>query len=103
MTKPLDDDRIARGMATQFALRKERLAGGEKPIGWKAGFGAPAVLEKLKLGACLVGFMHDKNKLDSGATVSLAGWAKPAAEPEIAIHLGKDVAAGAGAKKRMSK
>jgi 2-keto-4-pentenoate hydratase len=95
MAKPLDDDRIARGMATQFELRKQRLVAGETPIGWKAGFGAPAVLKKLELEACLVGFMHDKNKLDSGATVSIAGWSKPAAEPEIAIHLGKDVAAGA--------
>lgn len=98
MANPLDDDRIARGMATQFELRKKRLGDGEKPIGWKAGFGAPAVLEKLKLDACLVGFMHDRNKLDSGATVSLAGWSKPALEPEIAIHLGKDVAAGADAE-----
>jgi 2-keto-4-pentenoate hydratase len=95
MANPLDDERIARGMRTQFELRKERLAAGETPIGWKAGFGAPAVLQKLKLDACLAGFMHDKNRLASGAKVSLAGWSKPAAEPEIAIHLGKDVAAGA--------
>jgi 2-keto-4-pentenoate hydratase len=97
MANPLDDDRIARGMATQFELRSQRLGAGESPIGWKAGFGAPAVLEKLKLDACLVGFMHDRNRLDSGATASLAGWSKPALEPEIAIHLGKDVAAGADA------
>jgi 2-keto-4-pentenoate hydratase len=97
MANPLDDDRIARGMKTQFELRKQRLGEGERPIGWKAGFGAPAVLEKLKLDACLVGFMHDRNRLDSGATASLAGWSKPALEPEIAIHLGKDVAAGADA------
>jgi len=84
-------------MAKQFELRKQRLGDGETSIGWKAGFGAPAALEKLKLDACLVGFMHDKNKLDSGATVSIAGWSKPVLEPEIAIHLGKDVVAGADA------
>jgi 2-keto-4-pentenoate hydratase len=95
MANPLDDERIARGMAAQFELRKQRLGAGETPIGWKAGFGAPAALEKLKLDACLVGFMHDRNRLGSGATASLAGWTKPVAEPEIAIHLGKDVAAGA--------
>ena len=27
----------------------------------------------------------------SGSTASLAGWTKPAAEPEIAIHLGRDL------------
>lgn len=97
MANPLDDERIARGMAAQFELKNQRLADGERPIGWKAGFGSRAVLEKLKLDACLVGFMHDTSKLDSGATVSLAGWSKPTLEPEIAIHLGKDVAAGADA------
>ena len=72
MANPLDDERIARGMAAQFELRKQRLASGETPIGWKAGFGAPAVLAKLKLEACLAGFMNDATKLDSGASVSLA-------------------------------
>jgi len=97
MANPLDDERIARGMAAQFKLRGERLASGEKQIGWKAGFGAPAVLEKLKLDAALVGFMNDKNQIDSGSKVSISDWNKPAAEPEIAIYLGKDVAAGSDA------
>ena len=97
MANPLDDPRIARGMAAQFDLRAKRLASGETPIGWKAGFGAPTPLAKLKLEACLTGFMTDKGKLASGETVSLSGWSKPAAEPEIAIYLGSDVAGGADA------
>jgi 2-keto-4-pentenoate hydratase len=95
MANPLDDERIARGMAAQFELRKARLAAGEKPIGWKAGFGAPTPLKKLKLDAALVGFMTDKSKIASSGTISVSGWSKPAAEPEIAIYLGKDVPAGA--------
>lgn len=95
MANPLDDPRIAQGMATQFRLRATRLEAGEKLIGWKAGFGAPAVLAKLKLDAALAGFMTDKGKLPSGAAVSLAGWTKPAAEPEIAIYLGRDLPGGA--------
>jgi 2-oxo-3-hexenedioate decarboxylase len=94
---PLDDPRIARGMTAQFALRAARLGAGETLIGWKAGFGAPTPLAKLKLEACLAGFMTDKGKLASGSTVSLAGRSKPAAEPEIAIYLGSDVAGGADA------
>jgi 2-keto-4-pentenoate hydratase len=97
MANPLDDERIARGMAAQFELRAKRLDDGEKPMGWKAGFGAPVPLAKLKLEACLTGFMTDKGKLASGSTVSLDGWSKPAAEPEIAIYLGSDVPAGADA------
>jgi 2-keto-4-pentenoate hydratase len=41
--------------------------------------------------------MTDRSKVASGETVSLAGWSKPAAEPEIAIYIGRDVAAGADA------
>jgi 2-keto-4-pentenoate hydratase len=94
---PLDDPRIARGMAAQSGLRAERISAGERLIGWKAGFGGPTPLAKLKLEACLVGFMTDKGKLASGETIALSGWSKPAAEPEIAIYLGDDVAAGADA------
>ncbi len=97
MANPLDDPRIARGMAAQFELRAQRLGAGEKLIGWKAGFGAPTPLAKLKLEACLAGFMTDKGRLASGSTVSLDGWSKAAAEPEIAIYLGSDVAGGADA------
>ncbi len=96
--KPLDDPRIARGMTAQFALRAGRLSAGETLIGWKAGFGAPTPLAKLKLEACLTGFMTDKGKLASGETVTLSGWSKPAAEPEIAIYLGSDVSGGADAE-----
>jgi 2-keto-4-pentenoate hydratase len=95
---PLDDPRIATGMKKQFALRAERLSKGEKAIGWKAGFGAPTPLQKLKLEACLVGFMTDKGRIDSGTAISLAGWSKPALEPEIAIYIGRDLPAGADAE-----
>jgi 2-keto-4-pentenoate hydratase len=95
---PLDDTRIATGMHKQFTLRAERLAKGEKPIGWKAGFGAPTPLAKLKLEAALTGFMTDGTSIASGSVISLAGWSKPALEPEIAIYIGRDVPAGADAE-----
>jgi 2-keto-4-pentenoate hydratase len=90
-----DDPRIAAGMRRQSALRQERIAAGQTVIGWKVGFGAPAALEKLRLTAPLVGFLLDTAQLSAGATVSLAGWQKPVAEPEIAVHLGRDLPAGA--------
>jgi len=95
MSGALADPRIARGMAAQSALRARRAATGERTIGWKVGFGAPAALAKLGLAAPLVGFLTDRAPLASGTTVSLAGWAKPAAEAEIAVYLGADVPAGA--------
>jgi 2-keto-4-pentenoate hydratase len=89
-----DDPRVARGMRAQLELRRQRLAGGDKALGWKVGFGAPAMLKQLEISGPLVGFLTQNARVQSGASVSLAGWAKPVAEPEIAVHIGRDVPAG---------
>ena len=89
------DPRVARGMKTQLERRRERIAAGEKPLGWKVGFGAPAAMEKLGITAPLVGFLTDRALIASGATLFVTGWTKPAAEPEIAVHLGRDLPGGA--------
>ena len=94
MEKPWDDPRIARGMEEQLAKRRARIAAGEQPLGWKVGFGAPAMMEKFKIAAPLVGFLMKGGLIPSGGSVSLKGWIKPVAEPEIAAHIGRDVAAG---------
>src|SRR5262245_20816285 len=90
-----DDPRIVRGMTAQLALRRQRLDAGDKPLGWKVGFGAPAILERFKISGPLVGFLTRNALIAPGDTVSLAGWTKPVAEPEVAVHIGHDVAAGA--------
>jgi 2-keto-4-pentenoate hydratase len=90
-----DDPRIVRGMTAQFALRRQHLDGGDKLLGWKVGFGAPAQLKQFNTSGPLVGFLTQNARLAPGSTVSLAGWAKPVAEPEVAVHIGRDVAAGA--------
>jgi 2-keto-4-pentenoate hydratase len=88
------DPRVARGMKAQLALRRRRLEAGDLPLGWKVGFAAPAMLERLAICAPLVGFLQQSARVRSGAEVSFAGWTRPVAEPEIAVHLGRDVAAG---------
>jgi 2-keto-4-pentenoate hydratase len=95
MSEAVKDSRIARGMAAQLRLRRTRLQAGERPIGWKVGFGSPAFMEKLRISAPLLGFLTDGALLASGATISVAGWTKPVAEPEVAIHIGRDVEPGA--------
>ena len=89
------DHRIEQGMRRQFARLQERERAGARCVGWKVGFGAPAAMEKLGIAAPLVGFLLDSAVLDSGTTVSIASWTKPAAEPEIAIEIGRDVAPNA--------
>jgi 2-keto-4-pentenoate hydratase len=94
MTHPWDDPRIFRGMTAQLRQRRELLGAGHKPLGWKLAFGGPAALERLRTDAPLVGFLMDRALASSGATISLSGWKKPAAEPELAVYLGKDLPAG---------
>jgi len=91
----LQDPRIARGMAAQFALWRKRMAAGEQPLGWKVGFGAPAAMQKLGIDAPLVGFLTGTGRIETKATISLQGWKKPAAEAEIAVFIGADLKAGA--------
>jgi 2-keto-4-pentenoate hydratase len=81
-------------MATQLRRRRELLNSGHKALGWKLAFGGPAALERLHINAPLVGFLTDRAVVPSGSTLSLSGWKKPAAEPEIAAHLGKDLPSG---------
>jgi 2-keto-4-pentenoate hydratase len=95
MSETLSDPRIANGMRAQMELLKRQLDGGAKQIGWKVGLGAPAMQAKCGLTAPIVGFLLDRAELASGATISLAGWQKPAAEAEIAAYIGRDLPAGA--------
>jgi len=93
--KPWEDPRIARGMTAQFATRRARIAAGEKPLGWKVGLGAPAVMQRLGLQAPVVGFLMQRGLVLSGSTVSFNGFTKPVAECEIAVRMAKDLGVGA--------
>ena len=89
------DERIIAGMRDQLAVRDELLRAGERQLGWKVGFGAPAALEKLGTDRPLVGFLLESAVLGDGASVPIGGWTAPALEPEIAVHLAEDVPRGA--------
>jgi 2-keto-4-pentenoate hydratase len=89
------DERIAAGMREQLALRRERLRDGERPLGWKVGFGAPAAATQLGIDRPLVGFLTGRGLLPEDATVDVGAWAKPMLEPEIAVHLARDLGPGA--------
>ena len=88
---------IKKGMTAQLAKRRARIAAGEKPLGWKVGLGAPATMERLKLAAPIVGFLMQRALLLSGSTVSLSGYTKPVAEPEICVRMARDLPSGASA------
>jgi 2-keto-4-pentenoate hydratase len=90
------DVRIDAGLSRQFDLRRKSLAEGARHLGWKMAFGAPAMLERLRLSAPAPGFLTDQTLLADGATVPVLGWTMPVVEFEIALHLGVDVIAGTG-------
>jgi 2-keto-4-pentenoate hydratase len=94
MRQVWDDPRVREGMRQQLAMRRALLDSGATPLGWKVGFGAPAAMQKLGITGPLIGFMTARSVVASGATASFSGWSKPIAEPEIAVHIGRDVAGG---------
>lgn len=89
------DPRVVRGTTRMLAARDAAIAGGADPIGWKAGFGAPASLAAFGLDRPLVGFLSNDRLLPSSATVSVADWTKPMLEAEVCAHLSADIGAGA--------
>jgi 2-keto-4-pentenoate hydratase len=87
------DERVARGMATQLSDRSRR---GERHLGWKVGFGTAQAMVKLGISAPLVGHLVASGQLVSGATVAIGDWDAPKLEPEVAVHLASDVDASGG-------
>jgi 2-keto-4-pentenoate hydratase len=76
-------------MEAQLALRRERLAAGDAPLGWKVGFGTPEAFEKLDTSAPLVGFLLRSALVASGTAYSIDGFGRPALEPEVAVRVGE--------------
>ena len=82
-------------MLAQLTERRRRIEDGEASLGWKLGMGVPAAMAKLGTDAPLVGYLLAPARVDDGGTVSLDGWGTAKLEPEIAVHMGADLAAGA--------
>jgi 2-keto-4-pentenoate hydratase len=94
MANAWEDPRIARGMTEQLSQRRALIEAGARPLGWKVGFAAPAMMQKFNTTAPLIGFLMAGGRIAPGGSASLKGWVKPVAEPEIAVHIGQDVAGG---------
>ncbi len=91
------DERVTRGMAEQLARRRERLDTGERSIGWKIGLNPPAAQEKAGVCAPVAGFLTEATVLASGGLYAIGHGANVRVEPEVAVRLGADLAADAGA------
>jgi hypothetical protein len=80
---------VERGTAALLVRRRQLLAQGAEPIGWKIGFNVPTMQEQLGLDRPLAGFLTNNSLLEDGAEVSLAG-GPLVVESEVAVELGED-------------
>jgi 2-keto-4-pentenoate hydratase len=81
-------------MDAQLAVRRRRISAGDRPLGWKVGFGAPAAMEGLGIEQPLIGHLMHSGILESGSELRYSEFTKLAVEPEIAVYLGADLAGG---------
>jgi 2-keto-4-pentenoate hydratase len=87
------DPRVAAGLPAQLARRAQLLAGGAEPAGWKVGFNMPAVQKAFGISEPISGFLTSATRVSPGESHSLTGARQPMAEPELAIHIGAELAA----------
>jgi 2-keto-4-pentenoate hydratase len=80
---------VERGTTAMLVRRREILAQGAEPIGWKIGFNISAAQEKLGIDAPLAGFLSSDGVLEDGAEVSLDD-GPVVVESEVAVELGPD-------------
>ncbi len=78
---------VERGTAALLMRRREILAQGAQPIGWKVGFNIPEIQEKLGIDRPLAGFLTTEGLLEDGSE-----WADlpVVVESEVAVELGDD-------------
>jgi 2-keto-4-pentenoate hydratase len=80
---------VERGTMAMLVRRREILAQGAEPIGWKVGFNISAAQEKLGIDGPLAGFLLSDGVREDGAEVSLDD-GPVVVESEVAVELGPD-------------
>jgi 2-keto-4-pentenoate hydratase len=84
------DDPITTGTRAALVRRRELLAHGAEPVGWKVGFNLPAPQEKLGIDAPLAGFLTSDTVLESGSTWPLGDDGPVIVESEVGVEIGED-------------
>src|SRR5581483_2541449 len=90
-TCAVTDARLVRGVEAQLRSWRRLLAGGATRIGWKIGLNDPGVQRRLGLEGNVVGYLTDASLIAPGGRHSLAGGRMVCVEPEVAVHVGRDV------------
>ena len=81
---------VARGTAAMLVRRRERLAQGAEPLGWKVGFNVPELQQRLGIDAPLAGYLSSDGLLADGDEWSLHDSGPVLVESEVAVEIGPD-------------
>ena len=77
-------------MRALLVRRREILAQGADPLGWKVGFNLPEFQRKLGIDAPLAGFLTTDSLLEEGTEWSLGNQGEVIVESEVTVELGDD-------------
>jgi 2-keto-4-pentenoate hydratase len=77
-------------MRALLVRRREILAQGAQPLGWKIGFNLPEFQRKLGIDAPLAGFLTTDGLLEDGSEWSLGNEGEVIVESEVGVEIGDD-------------
>lgn len=86
---------LRRGMQAQLAQWRSTVQAQGNRLGWKIGFNDRASQQRMGLTAPVLGFLRRDHRLASGDVFRMPVNAVIKAEVEVAIRMGRDIAAGA--------
>ncbi len=69
----------------------ERTSAGERPAGYKVGCTSPAIREQFGLTQPIAGRVMLPHVYADGATIDIAQFVRCAVEPELVVHIGRDI------------
>jgi 2-keto-4-pentenoate hydratase len=81
---------VERGTEALLMRRREILAQGAEPVGWKVGFNVPSTQERLGIDAPLAGFLTTDSLLEDGGSWSIDDDGEVIVESEVALEVGAD-------------
>ena len=81
---------IERGTTALLTRRREILAQGAEPLGWKVGFNVPDIQRKLGIDAPVAGFLTSDGLLEDGDSWSIDDDGEVLVESEVAVEIGED-------------
>ena len=81
---------VDEGTRALLLRRREILARGAEPVGWKIGFNVAKIQERLGIDGPLAGFLTTNGLMEDGDTWSLGDDGPVIVESEVAVELGAD-------------